>query len=490
MIEEAREWLLQLCDGDIQSIRLSDWNALLGLPSRSATDVQSLFYLDAPPNVVLEVDGGSYRRSDFLGAFDDTAYYNAWQAVLAFPERRFPDIQAMLRTGRHDGKVMSQVMTHVVQWVNPAPAKVGDRENNKPPLWRDLTGAFKHGSGGQGAAEGQAQELQRRIFDVLRGRINEVSDLSKMPDTDGESYLERFESSIWKDILVTVHGMVGPYFYGVMAKFNKEDPITLTSRQEPSLVSAIGKAIRKAPDIAQNPALRNKAAIEILMGKLSPLIIAWAFEQCTETLRIQELGRAPALPPSVLKTISSTVRDLDPLIHQSPPVRRHRTVPWAKPHQITSQNPSNQGTSSPPELEPSPEFPVRSPVESELTIIPERPHDLELPCLVMPTIDFEIDEAELQRRRHQQRRSSGGVPISLSRKPTVNQGTAPLPGPGAAKVIPADETLPWTQTAQALLPASGLSSKRKRPWAGRPVAHSQVRRPLPGASPRPRKTQP
>jgi hypothetical protein len=401
------------------------------------------------------------------------AYYNAYQAVITFPDRRFPDIHATFRTGRRDGKAVSQLICHVVQWVNPSPTKVGDRENNKPPLWRDLMCPFKVGSTSQGDTEGQAQELQRRIFDVVRYRVDDLSHLSKMPDTNEESYLERFESPIWKDILVVVHSMVGTRFQGVMAKFNQQDPITLALREDSTFVSAIFKAIRQVPGIAQNPALRNKQALDILMGKLSPVIIAWASEQCTEALLAQELGRAPPLPPSVLETVSSELGKLNSLLPQFNPVRREESCAKSK---AIRRSLSQNLTSSPPRIEQPEGFQVQSLAASESGTISEGPDDLELPPLVKPmAMNFEMDEAELQHRRREHRRSSSRISRLPNGKQTANQGTPPLPVLGATTVIPTNETMPWNQAA-TLLATSRLSSKGKRSWEGRPAAQPKLHR--------------
>ena len=267
--------------------------------------------------------------------------------------------------------------------------------------------------------------------------------------------------------------MVGPHLRGVMAKFNQEDPTTLASRPDSTFVSAISKAIRQVPDIAQNPALRSKQALDILMGKLSPVIITWASEQCIEALRAQELGQAPPLPLSVLETVSSTLEKLNSLLPQPDPMRR--MVPWAKSKAVRQsllQPLPDHCALSLPRIEQSEELQVQSLVASESGTIPEGPDDLELPSLTRPTaIDFEMDEAELQRRRRKQRRLSGRI---SNGKQAGNQGTRHLPVPEATKAIPAGETTPANQAAASLLTVSRLSSKGKRSWTGRPAAQPKL----------------
>jgi hypothetical protein len=471
VIEGAQEWILQLSDNDLQSIQLSDWNALVCLSSQSAPDVQNLFYPDALPGVVLEVDGGSCRHPTFLQALNDMAYYDAYQAVLTFPDRRFPDLQAMFRTGRRDGKAVSQLILHVVQWVNPSPTKVGDRENNKPPLWRDLMYPFNVGGSSQGAIEGQAQELQRRIFDTVRYRVDELSDLSKMPDTEKESYLERFESPLWKEILVMVHSMVNTGFQGVMAKFNQQDPITLALRDDSTFISAISKAICQVPNITQNPALRNKQALGILVGKLSPVIITWASEQCTEALQAQELGQAPPLPPSVLEIVSSELAKLNSLLPQLDPVQHQVSRSGSK---ATRQSLSPNLTSSPPRIAQSQGFQVQSPVVSESGTLLEGADDLELPPLAKPmAMNFEMDQAEFRRRKRKLRQSSSRISKPSDQKQAASQGTPGLPVLGATQVLPAKGKIPWNET-RSLLATPRILSKGRRSWEGRPAAQQKL----------------
>ena len=476
VIEEAREWILQLCDDDAQAVQPTDWNAFVQLSSRSASDVKELFYPDAPQEADLEAAARPYRRPGFLVALDDAAYYSAYEAVLEFPDRRFPDIQALLRTGRRDGKAVSQLMYHVVRWVNPSPATVGDRQNNKPPLWHDLKWPFKVDSSTPAGTEGQAQQLQRRIFDIVRDRITELSDLSKLPGTDGESYLERFESPIWKDILLSVHSIVGPCFQGVMAKFNQQDPVTLASRQESTLVSAMSKAICQVPGIAQNPALRSKQALGVLMSKLSPVILTWASEQCNESLRAQHQGNVPLWPPSVLDSVTAELGKLNALLPQPNPVQR--TLLWTKPaatRQSSSPNMSDHWTSSPPTLDPlrqAEKLQVQSPVISELDTVPEVPDDVELPPLAgFKTIDVEIDEAELQRRMRKQRRPSCRAP--QIGKGALHHENRPLLPPKATLTIPANKTMPGIPEAASKLtvPRPSSRTKTKRSWENRPAAH-------------------
>lgn len=153
-------------------MQLRDWTALVHLPApRSPVDVQELFYPHAPADVLdrLELNGHLYRRVNFLGAPEHSSYNQAYQYVLEHPEQVYADFQAILRSSMRDGEILSQVMLHVVQWLNVRPIKVASRVNNKPPLWRDFVSALRAAYETQ--AEDHARHLQREIFTLIRDHI-------------------------------------------------------------------------------------------------------------------------------------------------------------------------------------------------------------------------------------------------------------------------------------------------------------------------------
>ena len=159
------------------------------------TDTYKLFYPGAPATVLADPkeQGHLYRRGRFLIALEHLKYHSIGQFVLEHPEEGFLDIQATLRVGRHNGKIISQLISHVAQWINPHPTKVADRENNKPQLWRDFIPALTAEFGSK--AEQKSRELQRQIFDVVQSRLDELEG-SLEGDMGKDSYLERFRSPI------------------------------------------------------------------------------------------------------------------------------------------------------------------------------------------------------------------------------------------------------------------------------------------------------
>jgi hypothetical protein len=213
---------------------------------------------------------------------------------------RLPDIQTALRAGRTEGKVISQVISQVVRWINLQPAVVGDRDNNKPPLWRDFIPALEATVGSE--AEALAQTLQREIFRVVRQRLDSF-DGNLEGDVGQDSYLERFSSPIWNELLVLVHHAAGPRFQGLLAPYNTDLPPRLPSQSAPALTRDLSRAISRLPQISGNPALGARPALDELMRLISPVVIQWAVQHCERALTAQGQGRVPPWPPSVLERV-------------------------------------------------------------------------------------------------------------------------------------------------------------------------------------------
>jgi hypothetical protein len=131
-----------------------------------------------------------------------------------------------------------------VRWINLLPAIVGDRDNNKPPLWRDFIPALQATVGSE--AEALAQTLQQEIFRVVRKRLDNF-DGNLEGDAGQDSYLERFSSPIWNELLVLVHDTAGPRFQGLLAPCNTELPPRLPSQSAPALARDLSGAISRLP---------------------------------------------------------------------------------------------------------------------------------------------------------------------------------------------------------------------------------------------------
>lgn len=262
-------------------ISLADWNVLVGLKSpRSKTEIQSTFFPGASADVLsdLESKGSSSRRKNFLVSFDDSAYYAIYTAVSESPDLPFLNIQTFLRTSREHGRIFSQVIFHIGQWLNPSIYAVGDRENNKPQQWRNFLPAFEDSNGNE--SEESARSLQRHIFATFCNRLDELArgpGSSYLSDTDADEddYLDRFSCPIWRDLLIEVYRIVGGRFQRSLAKFNTYDPYALPQQWLPPM-ERLRESIRCLPDIKSHPRLCQPSALDALMAFLRTWMVEHA----------------------------------------------------------------------------------------------------------------------------------------------------------------------------------------------------------------------
>ncbi|KAF2664817.1 hypothetical protein BT63DRAFT_418151 [Microthyrium microscopicum] len=281
--EMARCRIDDLVGDDLKAIQLADWNLLVQLPlERSATDFQRTFYPDAPVDVL--INSSSSRRPNFLPKLDHAAYHRVYEIIVSSTHLCFPDIQRILRVGRAQGKTVSSLMNHVVQWLNPVP-----NSGDKLQLWQGLLPESLENN------DREARILQSEIFNVMQRILTWTG--SQLP--------------IWRDILIAVHKAIGPRFHGVLGQFNTQDPAGLPSQRQSTFIQAFCDAISHIPHVARNPALRSSLALKALIHEISPAITAWVVQHCDTALREQILGRTPSCPPSVRELVKCQLGELE-----------------------------------------------------------------------------------------------------------------------------------------------------------------------------------
>lgn len=261
-------------------IRLADWNQLAGLPQvRSVDEVQGLFYPSIAPGV--ESHPSSTRRRDFFPDIDDGVYFNLCQSVLYEPGRRFIDIQALLKTTKQEGKLMSTVMSHVCQWLNKEPEKVSDRDNNKPALRKDLVPALQAKYGDK--AEDKSRVLQQSVLNYVRKNTKGFTSttlehyLHEFPSGNCDAYGARFKHEVWRQLLSIVTNFAGPTLqHKHMASLIPE---ANHKSSPPTIARTARDLIYEIPEVVNDPALQSKSAGEQLLSMIQPVIARWISEQ-------------------------------------------------------------------------------------------------------------------------------------------------------------------------------------------------------------------
>ena len=432
--------------------------------------------------------GQLYRRRKFLASLDNSSYLTAYQSACNISQG-FIDIAALLWTSRSDGRTVSQVMKHVIHWINPDPSRIADRENSKPPLWREFIVPLRIRFGDEAPA--QAQKLQRQIFSVLEGQLGELTSgeaasyLSQMPGEDGEAYLKRFEIPTWRNILVAAHAVVGPHFRAPLCQFNTEDPESLqTEAQSTGLVEAVECAIRSHPEVAQNEDLQDPAALDALMLQVSLVISNWRSTQRSRASAASNPCRLPS-PAALQQDLGEEVQQevledlpapLRTLSQDNPP----STV--LVPASSGSILPHHRGQLQGPEDSPVPQrlLPLQEELSSDAQFLvtsensprchrDQLRHEDPPQANRIPEIDPSPSEEEgdlswdddlppLLRDRQAQRRQSQSDALQLKQKQkrqSQQQRNQPLP---------AQQVSPSTPAVKAL--------KRKRSWKDSPRAQA------------------
>jgi hypothetical protein len=430
--------LKELCPGRPEAIRPEDWKALKGLSSLSAPNVEQLFYPGAPPETLIETiddeaKGHQYRSPKLLTRLTHAEYHAAYTSIQqkGVDAVRFPDVEAILAQGRKEGPVLSQVMSQIARWINPKPADVESRQNGKPPHWQDFVPAFK--AVPLEEAERVAQQLQRDIFDVVRGRWNELDGILE-GDVSRVSYVTRFKTPIWHDLLVVVHKAVGPRFVGHLARANKEVlPPRPSSTSKPALVRSIGEALCRVPQVSRNPALQDPAALEQLVERISPVIAEWAVSWCDQGLKAQADAHTPQWAPSVLELVQQERLAMGELVPA--------TSVAAHPSTEGESSPTRVAGSTPTKISPEPSLVVSSPPRSptkQITALPVPSSDTISGLL---TLDAETMEARRKAFRESRPRPQQKFkPPGASRRPTLVTPTR-IDSPATTTTR---QKLPWT----------------------------------------------
>jgi hypothetical protein len=160
--------------------------------------VRELFYPSLKPDV--DPCSSGTRRQDFFPDVGDGAYLNLYRSVLSEPGRRFIDIQALLKTTKQEGKLMSIVMSYVGQWMNTEPEKVSDCDNNKPALRKDLVPALRVRYGDK--ADDESLVLQRAVLNYVRENAKDFNShtlehfLHEYLSRDDEVYSAQFKHKV------------------------------------------------------------------------------------------------------------------------------------------------------------------------------------------------------------------------------------------------------------------------------------------------------
>ncbi|EXA30946.1 hypothetical protein FOVG_17723 [Fusarium oxysporum f. sp. pisi HDV247] len=353
-----------------ESIQISDWTMLarsLRSDAYDATDVHQVFYPkednkngDGNPNkpsassTAKSVPKAS-RRSGFLSSLDKEAYDGLCRHLQQNLTLRFPDVQPLLRIKKEEGEIMTQVMDHVVRWVNTQPADIiGLHENNKPLRRDDLIPAIKRlmttaygddwwaqlreDDGVDGTDDVaswldlRSRTLERQVLDYVRSHMTEFRDpstkhyLDLMPEEHDEHYAERFSTGdLWTGLFHIVQHAVGPAFRPVWedsisqrvgANDGVHQPQSEMRHKPPAsaITRAICSQLGNIPEVKENPALRGVYASSELGAYINHAVLSWALGRCRRAVENNESDDGEPWSIEELQTIQVAYQGYDKML--------------------------------------------------------------------------------------------------------------------------------------------------------------------------------
>ncbi|KAM0541483.1 hypothetical protein ACHAPJ_013218 [Fusarium lateritium] len=269
------------------------------------------------------------RRNGFFGLLNKEAFDGLFHYLQENVSLRFPDLQPFLRMKKEEGETLTQVMDHVVRWMNSQPVDiVGLHENNKPLRRNDLKLGTSHfmsakwgfdwwdqlkdklsGNGIDDAAswlDARSRDAEDQTLDYVQSHMTEFRDpsmkhyMDSMPEEPYECYVERFYTeTLWADLLRTVANAIGPEFRPVwkdsMPEFidvyeesHQSQHETHGKQAASSLTRAICSQLGNIPEVKCNPALSGIYASTELGAYIDRAVLSWATTRCRNAMESNE----------------------------------------------------------------------------------------------------------------------------------------------------------------------------------------------------------
>ncbi|KPM41002.1 hypothetical protein AK830_g5533 [Neonectria ditissima] len=312
--EQVLSTLESLPGNPTDSVYVTDWAKMVAaLPNGySGADVKELFYPRQSGELELSapVDGKSLtRHKGFLEEMNNDEYDGVYRHISQHRDMVFSDVQKMLKTTKEEGRIMMQVMTHVISWLNPYPAVVMDkRENNKPllreslkPILQDMAVAPQQGEEINGVeatasvtedwavrVERESIDLEKRILNTVQQEMAKFktpsikASLNILPADGGNDYAKRFTEEPWKAVLNKVEEVLGPDFRSSLTFALPRPQVSQVSNLQPasSITRAICALVPNIPEVSENPALNSQQAFEELGASVEQAVIQWVAQRC------------------------------------------------------------------------------------------------------------------------------------------------------------------------------------------------------------------
>ncbi|KAI9148688.1 hypothetical protein HJFPF1_10729 [Paramyrothecium foliicola] len=131
------------------TFKISTWEWMINPKIRqylsvddSKWQLQPLFY---PEKQSRRGETTRQRRPDFLVSLDDDAFREVYDFLANRLETKFSSIRRLTCLSSQDGRLLAQVLDHVIDWLGLERTPAANRRDNKKPLYRrDLVPSLQH----------------------------------------------------------------------------------------------------------------------------------------------------------------------------------------------------------------------------------------------------------------------------------------------------------------------------------------------------------
>ncbi|PVH90419.1 hypothetical protein DM02DRAFT_734589 [Periconia macrospinosa] len=210
--------------------------------------------------------------------------------MLYKPGRRFIDIQALLKTTKQEGKLISTVISHV-----------SDRDNNKPALRKDLVPTLQAKYSNK--AEDKSRVLQQSVLHYVRKNTEDFTSstlehyLHEFPSGNCDAYGARFKHKVWRKLLSIITNFTGPTLqHKHVAGFIPEANHKISP---PTIAQTARNLIHQIPKIINDPALQSKSAGKQLLSMIQPVIAQWISKQHKDVPNHHSKNEQPSIVHTV-----------------------------------------------------------------------------------------------------------------------------------------------------------------------------------------------
>ncbi|KAG5962501.1 hypothetical protein E4U56_003376 [Claviceps arundinis] len=235
--------------GDAASyVTPEDWKKMSDFlrHGRSEMETREFFY---PGMGSQKVDQSYRRRPNLLVKLDRESYWQVYEHVVQRGQLSFPDVHSKFGLSELDGKILSEVIDHVVDWLISHRKRTPPNYYKKPGLRVEMVAALQHiderklqqakgritvpigEAHGQSIAEAASIIIQQEVLEFVWGRIemfrsaSAKDQLTQRLHTDSaERYRDRFREAEWAGVLDIIRWYMGPEFRPEWSQLEKRQP--------------------------------------------------------------------------------------------------------------------------------------------------------------------------------------------------------------------------------------------------------------------------